>query len=139
MGRTPFPDAGDVLGASEVGFVPRLSEPPTLALALAGLPTGRLETELLMPEIASFGLKQLVTAEAFASEGGLGHGEGRKSQAPRSGNQCRSGKSTKRRRRTKKEEEIDRRMAGRRRHRKNTRFSNRWNHPVFGSAFTAWE
>jgi len=55
MGGTPFADAGDVLGASEVGLVLGMGELSALVLTLAGLTTRRLETELLMPEVASVG------------------------------------------------------------------------------------
>ena len=136
MGRTPLPDASNVLRTAEVGLVLRVGEPTTLAGTLAGLATSRLGAELLMPEIAPLRQKQLVTAEALASEGGPGHDPGRRARDPAAQNRSRRARSRGGRKRRKKEEKLDRRSAGRKRRWKKTRISNRWNHRVFGSAAT---
>lgn len=106
MGGTPFADAGDVFGAAEIGLVLGLGDPPTLTGALAGLATGRLGTELLMPEVPSLGKKRLIATEAFTSESGPSHDPGRRPQTPRARNGCRRRRSTEGRRRTKKEEKV---------------------------------
>lgn len=80
MGGTPIADAGDVLGAAEIGLVLGLGQPSTLTGTLAGLTAGRLGTELLMPLVPSLRQKLLIATEALTSKGSPGHNPGRRPQ-----------------------------------------------------------